>query len=98
MMQWKITVKDHSTRFAWFACIPLKISKFVVHELQSIMGFIGYPFIYHTDNGPKVKGAQILAMLKDINPSILAVTGRVPQPSDQESVKNMQKHVNAFMN
>ena len=57
------------------------------------MGFIGYPLIYHTDNGPEVKGAEILYMLKDINPLILPVTGQVRQPSDQGSVENMQKYV-----
>ena len=35
-------------------------------------------------------------MLKEINPSILAVTGRVREPSDQGSVEKMQKHIKSI--
>ena len=54
MMRWIVTIKDHHTRITWLAAIPLKKSSFVSHELQGIMCFIGYPSIYHTDNGTEV--------------------------------------------
>ena len=88
-----MSLKDHCTRVGWLAGLPLKKPAFVVHELQMIMGFIGYPVIYHTDNDSEVKGAQIIAMLKDTNPSIVTVTGRVRQPSDQGSVEVMNSSV-----
>ena len=87
MMRWIVTLKDHHTRITWLAAIPLKKPSFVSHELQGIMGFIGYPSIYHTDNGTEVTSQEVVKMLKKINPSIITVTGRVRQPSDQGSVE-----------
>ena len=89
-----MTLKDHCTRIGW-----LVGAAFVVHKLKMIMCFIGYPVIYHTDNGSKVlvKGAQIIAMLKDTNPSIVTVTGRVRRPSDQGSVEVVNSSVKAVI-
>ena len=51
MMRWIMTVKDHSTKLTHLSALPLKKAKFVVHELQSLFGLLGYPIIFHTDNG-----------------------------------------------
>ena len=51
MMRWIMTVKDHSTRLTHLSALPLKQAKFVVHDLQSLFGLLGYPIIFHTDNG-----------------------------------------------
>ena len=50
-MRWIMTTKDHSTRLAHLTALPLKQAKFVAYELDQLMGFIGYPSIFHTDNG-----------------------------------------------
>ena len=82
MMLWIVTLEDHHTRITWLAATPLKKPPFVSHELQGIMGFIGYPSIYHTDNGTEVTSQEVVKMLKKINPSTITVTGRVCQPSE----------------
>ena len=51
MMRWIMTTKDHSTRLTHLTALPLKQAKFVAHELDQLMGLIGYPIIFHTDNG-----------------------------------------------
>lgn len=92
-MRWIMTVKDHSTGLTWLVALPFKQPKFVAHELDIIFGLIGYPTIFHTDNGTEFTASEIVALLKELNPSIQTVTGRVRKPSDQGSVENMNKHV-----
>ena len=43
-------------------CIPCKTAKFVAHVLQSFFGHVGYPFIFHTDNGKEFTGKNVLAV------------------------------------
>ena len=51
LMRWIMTVKDHSTGLTYLAALPKKQPQFVAHELDLLFGFIGYPSIFHTDNG-----------------------------------------------
>jgi hypothetical protein len=51
VMRYIVTVKDHLTGFVCLNCIPRKRPLFVVYELQHLFGVIGFPYIFHTDNG-----------------------------------------------
>ena len=92
-MRWIITIKDHATGYTMIDCIPRKTARFVAHVLQSFFGHVGYPFIFHTDNGKEFVGKEILECLRRICPSILTVTGRPRVPRDQGSVECMNKTV-----
>ncbi len=54
---------------------------------------IGYPKIFHTDNGKEFTAKLILQFLRAMNPNILTVTGRPRHPHDQGFVENMNKFV-----
>ena len=53
--------------------------------------------IFHTDNGTEYTADQVVQKLKDINPFIQTVRGRVRKPSDQGSAENMQKQLKAVL-
>ena len=93
LMRWIVTVKDHSTGFTYVSAIPRKTAHFVAHRLQELFGLIGYPSIFHTDNGKEFTARAILKFLRNINPSIITVTGRPRKPSDQGSVESMNRLV-----
>lgn len=97
LMRWIITIKDHATGYTMIDCIPRKSARFVAHVLQSFFGHIGYPFIFHTDNGKEFVGKEILRCLRTINPNILTVTGRPRVPRDQGSVESMNKTIKRVM-
>ena len=54
LMRWIMTVKDHATGFVHICALPRKRPKLVAYRLQEIFGIIGYPTIFHTDNGKGV--------------------------------------------
>jgi len=91
MMCWLMKVKDHLTGFTAFYCLPRKHPKCVTAALDYIFGLIGFPNIFHTDNGNEFTAKEILKMLKELCPSTTTVTGRPGKPSDQGSVENMNK-------
>lgn len=93
LMRWIVTVKDHSTGFTHVSAIPRKTARFVAHRLQEVFGLIGYPSIFHTDNGKEFTAHAILRFLRRINPNIITVTGRPRKPSDQGSVERMNRLV-----
>jgi transposase InsO family protein len=59
----------------------------IAYKLQKIVGLIGYPKIFHTDNGKEFTAKLILQFLWQLNPNIVAVTGRPRRPQDQGSVE-----------
>ena len=91
MMRWLMTVKDHLTGYSMFWCLPRKRPKCVAAALDYLFGLVGFPSIFHTDNGSEFTAKEILQLLKELCPSILTVTGRPRKPSDQGSVENMHK-------
>jgi len=93
LMRWIVTVKDHSTGFTHISAIPRKTARHVAHRLQELFGLIGYPAIFHTDNGKEFTARSILQFLRRVNPNILTVTGRPRKPSDQGSVERMNRLV-----
>jgi len=54
---------------------------------------MGYPKIFHTDNGKEFTAKQIIRFLQHLNPNILTVTGQPRCPCDQGSVENINKLV-----
>jgi len=75
----------------YITSLPRKKAKYVDHELDLIFGIIGYPAIFHTDNGKEFLAKLILKILKELNPYIVTVTGRPHTPRDQGSVESMNK-------
>ena len=63
-----------------------------------LFGLIGYPHIFHTDNGSEFTAEQVVGMLKRWNQTILTVTGRPLKPSDQGSVENINRLLKCVMN
>ena len=90
-MKWIVTCKDHFTGYTGFFPIPAKEARYVVHTLEQFFALIGYPKVFHTDNGTEFTAKSILEFLKSHNPNIVSVTGRPRTPSDQGSVENMNK-------
>jgi transposase InsO family protein len=74
-------------------CAAKEAANLIAYKLQEIFGIIGYPKIFHTDNGKGFTAKVVLEFLWDLNPNILTVTGRPRCPSDQGSVENMNKFV-----
>ncbi len=92
-MRWILTLKYHATSLVYLCALPRKRANLITYKLQEIFGIIGYPMIFHTDNGKEFTAKVVLEFLRDLNPNILAVTGRPRRPSDQGSVENMNKFV-----
>ena len=88
-MRWVMSLKDHASRLTYICALPRKRPKLVAYKLQEIFGLIGYPKIFHTDNGKEFTAKLILEFLRLLNPNILAVTGRPRRPRDQGSVENV---------
>ena len=93
LMRWIMTVKDHATGLTYICALPRKTAKCVAYELQKYFGLVGYPKIFHTDNGKEFTAKRILRFLRSMNPNIFAVTGRPRMPRDQGSVENVNKFV-----
>ena len=87
-----LVLKDHFTRLCWAAALPQKTSKNVECELKKIFCIIGYPTIFHTDNGREFCD-EVLRELLLFNPFMITTKGRVTVPQDQGSVERL----NGFM-
>ena len=81
--RWIMPVKDHSTGFTAHFSLPRKKPMFVAFELERYFGMVGYPTIFHTDNGNEFTARLIIDMIADINLAILTVTGCPCTPRDQ---------------
>ena len=88
LMRWVMTLKDHATGLIHICALPRKRPDLIAYKLQEIFGLIGYPKIFHTDNGKEFTAKLILQFLRQLNPNIVAVTGRPRRPQDQGSVEN----------
>ena len=86
-------MKDHATGLVYLTALPRKRAECVAYKLQQIFGVIGFPRIFHTDNGKEFTAKVVLEFLRMMNPNILSVTGHAHQPQDQESIENMNKFV-----
>ena len=96
-MQWLMNTKDHTTGLCHLCALPRKRPKYVAHELSKLFGFVGYPNIFHTDNGNEFTANDILDLLKKFNSAIVTVTGRPRTPRDQGSVENSNRWVKTVL-
>jgi hypothetical protein len=93
LMHWILHLKDHAKALVYLCALPRKRANLIAYKLQEIFGIIGYPMIFHTDNGKEFTAKVVLEFLWDLNPNILTVTGRPHHPSDHGYVENMNKFV-----
>ena len=92
-MKWIMTCKDRFSGFCWLCCLTKKAATDVAHELNILFADVGYPHIFHTDNGKEFTTDLIVKLLKSYHPSVVTVTGRPRTPCDQGSVENANRQV-----
>jgi hypothetical protein len=68
MKHWTVTIKDYSTGLIFCIALPNKKASYVAHELEKYFGLVGYPCIFHTNNGEEFTGAIAAILLKVNNP------------------------------
>ena len=90
--RWVLVVKDHFTKYAWCRPLRKKTSKLVKHELLKLLNEVGWPLIFHTDNGSEFVARVITELIRD-HPFICSVTGRTRIPSDQGSVERLNQEI-----
>ncbi len=93
LMRWVMTLKDHATGLTYLTALPRKQAHLVAYKLQEVFGVIGYPKIFHSDNGKEFTAKCVLELLRHLNCNIISVTGRPRRPRDQGSVENVNKFV-----
>ncbi len=54
LTSWVIILKDCAIRLIYICALPRKQAHLVAYKLQEIFGLIGYPKIFHTDNGTSI--------------------------------------------
>jgi hypothetical protein len=93
MMMWIMVVKDDYTRLTILRALANKESKSVAFELNMILGLVGYPLVYQSDNGGEVHGAEVLKIVRSHNPDVFTVHGRPRTPRDQGSVERQNQSI-----
>jgi hypothetical protein len=63
VMRYIVVMKDHFSGFAMTDCIPRKCANFVAHVINHFFSIIGYPSIFHTENGKEFTAKCILDLL-----------------------------------
>jgi hypothetical protein len=63
LMRWILTLKDHATSLVYLCGLPRKRANLIAYKLQEIFGIIGYPMIFHTDNGKEFMAKVVLEFL-----------------------------------
>ncbi len=92
-----MTIKDHTTGLTYLCALPRKRPHFIAYKLQEIFGIIGYPKIFHADNGKEFTAKVVLKAPHEMNPHVYAVTGRPRCPQDQGSVESMNKFMKRIL-
>jgi hypothetical protein len=64
-----LTIKDHSTGLTYLCALPRERPHLIAYKLQEIFGIIGYPKIFHTDNGKEFTAKVVLKFLREILPT-----------------------------
>ncbi len=63
LMRWILTLKDHATSLVYLCTLPRKRATLIDYKLQEIFGIIGYPMIFHTDDGKEFTAKLVLEFL-----------------------------------
>jgi transposase InsO family protein len=82
-----MVLKDHFSCLIYAVALPAKSPQHVARELRHILSYIGYPLIWHTDNG-KEFGQQVVHLLLEFNPLCYTLTGCCRTPRDQGLVES----------
>lgn len=69
-MRWIMTLKDHFSHLTYLVALPQKKTSYVAYELDRIFGLIGYPVVFHTDNGKEFTGSDVLELLKEYSENV----------------------------
>ena len=88
LMNWLMVLKDHYTRIIYARPLKRKSAAEVAFELKSILALIGFPLIFHTDNGKEFCDS-VIAEMRIFNPHLISVHGRPRTPRDQGSVERV---------
>jgi hypothetical protein len=67
-MWWIMTIKDHSTGFIYLTALPRKRAKCVAYKLKENFGVIGFPTIFHTNNGKEFTAKVVIKFLLQNEP------------------------------
>jgi transposase InsO family protein len=97
VMRYIVVMKDHFSGFGMADCIPRKRANFVAHVINHFFSIVGYPYIFHTDNGKEFTAKCILDLLCSRSPHITMVTGTPRTPSDQGLVKRANRTFKAML-
>ncbi len=68
LMRWILTLKDHAIGLVYITALPRKRADGVAYKLQEIFGVLGFPWIFHTDNGKEFTAKCVLEILRMMNP------------------------------
>ncbi len=93
LMHWVLVIKNHATGLIYLYALPRKHPNLVAYMLQEILGIIGFPKIFQSDNGKEFTVKEVIKFLCQMNLNIISVTGQPRCPSDQGSVEGMNKLV-----
>ena len=96
-MRWLLVVKDHHTKYVWLRALSRKEAVLVTTELRHLFHEIGFPLIFHSDNGKEFLNRLVYGMIRDADPHILTVTGAPRTPREQGSVENANQHVKGII-
>jgi hypothetical protein len=97
VMRYIVVMKDHFSGFVMADCIPRKHANFVTHVINHFFSIVGYPSIFHTDNGKEFMAKCILDLLRSQSPHITTVTGRPQTPSNQGLVERANRTFKAML-
>lgn len=66
MMHYLLVIKDHFTKFVYAVPIPQKSPRHVAREAIHFFSVVGYPLIWHTDNGKEFIN-ECLQVVKEVS-------------------------------
>jgi hypothetical protein len=75
VMMYIVVIKDHFSGFVMADCIPRKRANYVAHIFNNYFSVVGYPSIFHTNNGEEFTAKSILDLLRSQSPHTTTVTG-----------------------
>ena len=85
IMKWLMVIKDHFTKYVWLRPIPKKEGELVAAELRILFHDVGFPLIFHTDNGSEFMNETVFNLLKYTDQIILLMQGAARTPRHQGS-------------
>ena len=96
-MKWLLVVKDHHSKYVWLRALAKKEAILVTAELRHLFHEVGFPLIFHSDNGKEFLNKLVYGMIRDAEPHILTLTGPPRTPRVQGSVENANQHVKSII-